>query len=838
MLGMAWNLLAQTRLGLHVTREELNIWRDRAEKGPYKVKGDAQSNSPGDWTRIAANAALFKGSSSDSTRRISDRFKYWTGTDCYPKGADYEPKTSAELLKDAAFYWLIKQDNSYLPKIKYEILRIVRDRKLDFSNTSRWCIFYDSNPGFAITEWLTRVMFAYDYLRVGGQFSSSEQAEITNWFQKAGVKFSSEIDAYYNKRFVDRTNGNYTLTNYSTGAEADTYSNRKYPLYYGGPQAGFLGQGYNNRMGTIARFVGMAGVLTNDMSLQANAKRFFFEWLRYGVYPNGEVADLSRGLYSTSEPEKGLLYVFCLTQAMSDLADVFARKGDFSLYNYRTEEGYYGSESPGNPKTLLKVMQATQNYLNGHNRRYASFTATADSKLLINGIDPYVNPGEITFDTWFSVGNLYYKSSSITDNYLRQANGCRAYPNNPRGTGPNHPWSGQAAIYPATLFMFGKLDGKVWPYPTADNPVPTVSLTAPSQDATFTPGSAVTIAANVNNANANITQVEFFQGNTSLGVDYTSPYRIVWRKVPAGSYTIKAVATDETNASITSSTVHITVQRKKPTNAPEAPMVCTASGTILREVWTNVPGKTVSTIPVNTSPNSQSQLGLFEAPLNVGDLYGQRIRGYICPPTTGNYTFWIASDDDGELWLSQDDNPANLRKIAYIQDGYTRPRQWDKYASQESDPIYLEAGRRYYIEALHKEGWEGDNLAVGWQLPDGTQELPIPGNRLSPFQPTSGGRIEAVASAEAESEKPTEVIAYPNPFRDIVTLEWEEVYTDAFTIHVTDALGIVHFRQEYPADPYRTKLDISLGGADLPAGMYFLRVQSPTERKVIRLLKE
>jgi hypothetical protein len=44
----------------------------------------------------------------------------------------------------------------------------------------------------------------------------------------------------------------------------------------------------------------------------------------------------------------------------------------------------------------------------------------------------------------------------------------------------------------------------------------------------------------------------------------------------------------------------------------------------------------------------------------------------------------------------------------------------------------LEAGKRYAIEALHKEGGGNDNLAVGWQLPDGTQERPIPGNRLAP----------------------------------------------------------------------------------------------------------
>ena len=44
------------RLGLHVTQEELNIWKQRASSGPYKTTGDVSTNSPGDWNRIQNNA--------------------------------------------------------------------------------------------------------------------------------------------------------------------------------------------------------------------------------------------------------------------------------------------------------------------------------------------------------------------------------------------------------------------------------------------------------------------------------------------------------------------------------------------------------------------------------------------------------------------------------------------------------------------------------------------------------------------------------------------------------------------------------------------------------------
>src|SRR5580765_2202666 len=51
---------AATRLGLHVTDQELAIWQTRATSGPYKTAGDVSTNSPGDWTRINGNANTFR----------------------------------------------------------------------------------------------------------------------------------------------------------------------------------------------------------------------------------------------------------------------------------------------------------------------------------------------------------------------------------------------------------------------------------------------------------------------------------------------------------------------------------------------------------------------------------------------------------------------------------------------------------------------------------------------------------------------------------------------------------------------------------------------------------
>ncbi|WP_198170171.1 heparin lyase I family protein [Mucilaginibacter arboris] len=160
------------------------------------------------------------------------------------------------------------------------------------------------------------------------------------------------------------------------------------------------------------------------------------------------------------------------------------------------------------------------------------------------------------------------------------------------------------------------------------------------------------------------------------------------------------------------------------------------TGSIKREQWDNVGGTSISDIPLTITPSSTSQLTSFEGPLNIADNYGSRIQGYICPPQPGNYTFWLATDDAGELWLSTDSTTANKVRIANV-DGWTNYREWGKYSSQKSAAITLQAGKKYYIEALQKEGGGGDNLSVQWQLPDASMETPIAGSHLSPYVDTT-----------------------------------------------------------------------------------------------------
>ncbi len=162
------------------------------------------------------------------------------------------------------------------------------------------------------------------------------------------------------------------------------------------------------------------------------------------------------------------------------------------------------------------------------------------------------------------------------------------------------------------------------------------------------------------------------------------------------------------------------------------------SNGILREVWLNIGGgNAVSDLTSHpdfpSNPSSEGVLtDFFEAPSNAADQYGQRLQALITAPQTGNYEFWIASDDGGELFVSTDETPANKTLVASVL-VWTNPREWTREPNQQSAPVFLFAGQRYYIEALMKEGAGGDNLAVRWRLPSGTIEEPIPASRCEPF---------------------------------------------------------------------------------------------------------
>ena len=157
-------------------------------------------------------------------------------------------------------------------------------------------------------------------------------------------------------------------------------------------------------------------------------------------------------------------------------------------------------------------------------------------------------------------------------------------------------------------------------------------------------------------------------------------------------------------------------------------------GTVVMDMWENVAGATLDLLRDNPrypdNPSWSDVLTEFGTTDTIGDSYGARIYGWVYVPLTGDYTFYFTSADQGELWLSIDDDPANIVLLA------SEPT-WGQYDAfvRWSEPIPLIGGEKYYIEAIWKESSEWDHCRVAWQGAGIRNQEVIQGSYLSPFEP-------------------------------------------------------------------------------------------------------
>ncbi|MCC6232774.1 MAG: immunoglobulin domain-containing protein [Verrucomicrobiales bacterium] len=123
------------------------------------------------------------------------------------------------------------------------------------------------------------------------------------------------------------------------------------------------------------------------------------------------------------------------------------------------------------------------------------------------------------------------------------------------------------------------------------------------------------------------------------------------------------------------------------------------------------------------------------------EAYLARMTGWITPTETGEYYFFLKSDDAGRLYLSTNEtipNPASDTPIC-IETGccgaFMEPESGD--AATTATPITLQAGRRYGVMALLKEGGGGDFLQIAWRKSTDSTEAaslpPLPGAFLSAY---------------------------------------------------------------------------------------------------------
>ncbi|MEM9399276.1 MAG: PA14 domain-containing protein [Verrucomicrobiota bacterium] len=172
-----------------------------------------------------------------------------------------------------------------------------------------------------------------------------------------------------------------------------------------------------------------------------------------------------------------------------------------------------------------------------------------------------------------------------------------------------------------------------------------------------------------------------------------------------------------------------------------ADYIAAQKGKVNWDIWQGASTGSIDTIYHHDNmlslPSFRHYLSATDTPNATINGYVSRMRGFILPPVTGEYRLAVNADDGAELKISTGFDPGNqtvsLTKVAFT--SLHSSNTWDKYDSQISAPLFLEAGRPYLFEVWHRE-WGGDEyLKVGWLKPGETDIEVINSEYLVSYHP-------------------------------------------------------------------------------------------------------
>jgi hypothetical protein len=482
------------RLGLHVTEQELAIWRERAQSGPYVTKGDVSENSPGDWDRITENMELFV--SDPSAGRWRGPIRNNPGG-CVLNGESENgdprltpPIGPPETVRDAAFYTMVAQPADgprILQAVREELLQQAAEPGTDFNDTARYCRDESGegyNPAYPISNWMTKLLFAYDYARIADPqlFSEQDRAAIDTWFRGAAEWINPMVELRREGLF--EINGDtYTCTPFGLEPTPDADI-----LWAGGPQVGRIQMRYRNHIPRMARLPVMVGIMQGNQALIDPGRRYVMEALVLAYYPQGALGDFERWRGGSTTLD-GWKYALEHAGGMVTIADHLARAGDDSLYEFQTTQGCpetagatpSGDLTHGAPKSLWTLMRQLTSYVDERTglRRYAC-ESCSDIAYRIDSVDELSGVARIS-DLYVMMANLYYQDPYVSSINLRERPGTPPYPAEPE-SGQGLSESGESGVYPGMLFMFGQMEGWVDPYPGDPGFVPNTALAPATSD--------------------------------------------------------------------------------------------------------------------------------------------------------------------------------------------------------------------------------------------------------------------------------------------------------------------------------------------------------------------
>lgn len=459
---LPFGIEAATRLGLHVTQEELDIWEAR--------RNDNVNGSNG-----VTFASMY-------TNRILNRANaFWPGTHpsatadgrwnpsfsgCFPNAQSPAPgRDNGRALMSSAFVYMLSGDATYGNPVLAELLAQMAVASTNFNDTSRWCIIpsgFSDGPGIEITPWITHLVFAYDYIRIGhalyGNLSpaltTQNRIDLETWFHGWARFWLDKANFQIGSVFSGRLSDNYTVTGPNPGGPPSGCTD-PCPVYFSGPNVYSFHNYFSNRIYSALITVGAIvnfhnPVITINSTFVSQTKRLFEEAVKYAHFPNGVNHEFYRaqtdGECAANGLGSGWGHAAEQFGPITTIADHFARAGDLSLYNYTSSVGLHGTG--GTTKGLQTILTIHAQMATGA----AIFHGTNESaKATPSCILNANTEGGHTEDWAGMLANIYYQSTTIRagmERNMTPTSGCGAL----------NCFGGPWGVYVDIPFQWGKMD--------------------------------------------------------------------------------------------------------------------------------------------------------------------------------------------------------------------------------------------------------------------------------------------------------------------------------------------------------------------------------------------
>ncbi|MDB5271825.1 MAG: hypothetical protein JWO58_192 [Chitinophagaceae bacterium] len=331
------------------------------------------------------------------------------------------------------------------------------------------------------------------------------------------------------------------------------------------------------------------------------------------------------------------------------------------------------------------------------------------------------------------------------------------------------------------------------------NPLPTVSISSPANNASVNAGT-ITIGANASD-NGSIAKVEFYNGATLLGISTSSPYSYSWTGVTAGTYSLTARATDNQGGITVSSVVSLTVKAVVVVNqAPTVSLTSPSNGSS-----SNAPSSITIAANASDADGTVSKVDFYNGSTL---LYSDATSPYSYTWTSvGAGTYIIsakATDNSGATTTS---GSVTITVVTVVTNKCTGIAAYKENNGYVAGSKVTNVGEQYECKEYPYSGWCN---GAAWAYAPGT------GSYWTDAWYDRGSCTARTGQADEDNNSEELPLIVPNPTAGVLTIQLKK----PSTIAVYNTLGTEVISST--AIEANGTLDLS----NLPDGIYLVKIDS------------